>query len=411
MIILTGLQNNVIWSPIKNSDMKKSFIILFIFSSYFATAQISGSVIDEKGQPIEFATVYNLRNKVSSITNVEGEFNISGLLGDSIRIQHLNYEILEVKVLDEKKKYVLTEKINNLSEVPITAGFVMFKKSCENTYKTFKQLNISRGYLRYFCTNDKDTTQVIDVDLDIVQQKLKDFNKGEKISIYKVQERNRIIANNPFLGIEPMFLNINFINNWASSLGHAKYQKIEEDNFFKYYFFGNDSVDQHKFDRIEVVIQRSDTCLISVNYFSNISFINKEGKSVKIKNHYWHIKYEYLNGFAYLSESVSNFIVYNPKNNDNELAVSLIYRTYDNGSENLKRRPKGRAIIQNIWLQGLIKNRYQEEFWDCKEYLNFDVKIFDSLLNMNVTVENGSMWSVKNPLPLGYKYYIDNKKF
>jgi len=348
---------------------------------------------------------------MSTITDVDGEFKISGLIGDSIRIQHLNYEIFGIKISDEKKKFVLSGKVNNLKEVPITAGFVMFKKSCQNTYKKFKGKNISRGYLRYFSINDKDTTQIIDVDLDIVQQKLKDFNKGERILPYKVQERNRIIGKSPFLGIEPIFLNINFINDWASSLGHAKYYKIEDDIFFKYYFFGYGSDDQHKFERIEVVIQRSDTCLISVKYFTNFSFIDKGGKTMKIKNHCWYIKYEYINEFAYLSESMSNFILLNPKNIDNELAVSLFFRTYNNGVDNSNRRPNGRAISQNFWLPFLIKNRFQEEFWESKEYLFFDTNIFDSLLNKKGPLENESMWSGVNSFPLGYKYYMDNKKY
>ncbi|MEI7829324.1 MAG: carboxypeptidase-like regulatory domain-containing protein [Prolixibacteraceae bacterium] len=392
--------------------MKKSLILLFIFSSsLFASAQISGKVTDGNSQPVEFATVFNLRNKMSSVTNVTGEFSISGLVGDSIRIQHLNFNQLDVIVLGLNNKYVLREKFNIMSEIPVTAGYVMIRKSCENTYNRFKDKNISRGYLRYFSASDKDTTQIIDVDLDIVQQKLKDFNKGERISPFKVQERNRSIANNPFSGLKPLFLNINFINDWSVSVGRAQYKKSEDDLFYKYYFAVNDSVEGGIITGIEVVIQKSDTCLLTVKYFTTFPLQDKEGKNIKIRSHCWYIKYEYKNGFAYLSESMSKLILPNPKNIDNDLSVSLFFRTYDDGSENLKRRPNGNGIFFNSWLQSLIKNRYQEEFWASKEYLNFDVNIFDSLLNMKGTVENGYIWSGKIPRTLGYTYYIHKDKF
>ena len=326
--------------------MKKSLFILYLFcSSLFARAQISGIIIDENKQPIEFATIYNLRNRMSSITNANGVFSLSGILGDSIRIQHLNYDILEAKTTDEKKTFILIGKVNNLREVPITAGYVMIRKSCENTYKRFKGKNILRGYLRYFSTNDKDTTQIIDVDLDLVQQKLKDFNKGEKISPFKVQERNRILANNPFSGLKPLFLNIKFVNDWAVSVGRAHYKKTEDDLVFKYYIVKNDSIDAGSIAGVEVVIQKSDTCLSTVKYFTTFPLKDKEDKSVKIKSHCWYIKYEYINGFAFLSESMSKLILPNPENIDNELSVSLFYRTYNDGSENLKRRPEGNGIF------------------------------------------------------------------
>ena len=392
--------------------MKKSLFILYLFcSSLFARAQISGIIIDENKQPIEFATIYNLRNRMSSITNANGVFSLSGILGDSIRIQHLNYDILDAKTTDEKKTFILIGKVNNLREVPITAGYVMIRKSCENTYKRFKGKNILRGYLRYFSTNDKDTTQIIDVDLDLVQQKLKDFNKGEKISPFKVQERNRILANNPFSGLKPLFLNIKFVNDWAVSVGRAHYKKTEDDLVFKYYIVKNDSIDAGSIAGVEVVIQKSDTCLSTVKYFTTFPLKDKEDKSVKIKSHCWYIKYEYINGFAFLSESMSKLILPNPENIDNELSVSLFYRTYNDGSENLKRRPEGNGIFFNTLFQGLIKNRYHEEFWDNKEYLIFDINIFDSLLNIKSTVKNESNRSGNTPQALSYKYYFQKIKF
>ena len=132
---------------------------------------------------------------------------------------------------------------------------------------------------------------------------------------------------------------------------------------------------------------------------------------MKIKNHCWYIKYEYINEFAYLSESMSNFILLNPKNIDNELAVSLFFRTYNNGVDNSKRRPEGNGIFFNTLFQGLIKNRYHEEFWDNKEYLIFDINIFDSLLNIKSTLKNESNRSGNTPQALSYKYYFQKIKF
>lgn len=70
--------------------MKTIIIIFLSMICLFGKAQITGEVINEKGEKLEYATIYNLTRKTSSITNIEGFFSLKGEIGDSINIQHVH---------------------------------------------------------------------------------------------------------------------------------------------------------------------------------------------------------------------------------------------------------------------------------------------------------------------------------
>lgn len=75
-----------------------SFILfLFLFFSFHANAQtnaISGSVVDaETGEPLAFVTVIDLDNKMGTVTDIDGVFNISSASSiRSLRFSYVGYE-------------------------------------------------------------------------------------------------------------------------------------------------------------------------------------------------------------------------------------------------------------------------------------------------------------------------------
>ena len=66
--------------------------LIFVLNLFPLFAQINGSVLSEKGEPVEFATIYNTSQKTSCITDSYGNFQIKGNIEDTIEIRHLNYK-------------------------------------------------------------------------------------------------------------------------------------------------------------------------------------------------------------------------------------------------------------------------------------------------------------------------------
>lgn len=386
--------------------MKNIITILLILINYFVTAQITGNVWDENNESIEFATIFNINRQASSITDINGVFKLEANIGDSIRIQHLNFETLEFKVRVMNDNYILIQKNINLSEVTVTAKYTisLFKKSCKNTFDTFKDKNISRGYLRYLSTVGKDTTQIIDIDFDIVQKKQKSIDKGEIFYPHKVQERNVYNSSTPFFRTTPFFTYINLIYTWASYLDHFNYSKVEDSRYIKLHFIGNNSD-----NRIEVIIQKKDTCLLSVTEIFSTSFVNKNGGRLKIEQSCWHIKYAYENGIGYLYELSSRLILPNPKNDKDVLSMLLFYKTYNSGVNNLKRRPNGRRMFYNSWDPQRIKNRYSEKFWESISFTSNIPYNFENIVNLKIKKKDNSKLPISKSPPIKM-YQIEFQK-
>ena len=365
--------------------MRNLLFITFLFAGFISKSQISGKVLNERDEPVEFATIFNKTTNESSITNKNGVFQLSGNVGDSIRIQHVNYKIKDFRVNKISDNYRLLEKNYSLGEVVVSANYAarLFELSCRKTYDKLKEENISRGYLRKMVIVEKDTTQLIDVDLDIVQKKQKSFNQKDKILPYKIQERiveslQDSIKLNARIFIFPQF---NIIA-WDKFEKYFNYFEIQDSQFINLYFLNKKSF-QDSVTHIEVKIQKSDSCLYSVALINMNLFRNKKGETLKMKTKIIeHTKYDYKNGFSYLSESFRGVFLNNPETGRKGM-VKQFFKTYNNGAAYLEKRPNGRRIFDNEITKNLIKNKYEEEFWENDSYLEYINYDFDKLLNLN----------------------------
>jgi len=360
--------------------MKNKLTSLFIFIGFFATAQITGRVTNESNEPAEFATIFNINNKSSSITNIEGIFKLEGNVGDSIRIQHLNYNTNNFEIISSDANYSLSQKNYNLGEVVVSANYAaqLFQKGCANTYNKLKDKNISRGFLRNIRIENNDTTQLIDLDLDIVQRKQKSYNQKDGMSPYKVQER---IARDT-LNISKLRLRSSIFpsfngTDWSKFQNYFNYFKVEDQEIIKLYFLNKESF-KDSITHVEVKIKKSDTCLVSIALVSKKPLKNRKGDTLKMKTiSFININYSYNNGFTYISETSRGLILTNSEFGRKDVTTLQFFITYNNGASNIERRTNGHKIFGNTLESYKIKNKYDKEFWKSDSYLEgvpFDYK-------------------------------------
>ncbi len=109
--------------------MKLFYYILFLFSFSFLQAQDSTRVVIKgkiivNSPDIEGVTIYNKSSNIGTVTDLEGNFEIKGMLNDKINVhslQFIDFDIVVAQdILDSKQMNIyLVEQINNLDEVVI----------------------------------------------------------------------------------------------------------------------------------------------------------------------------------------------------------------------------------------------------------------------------------------------------
>jgi len=357
---------------------------------------IIGTVKDKNKQSVEFATLFNLTQKTSCITNANGEFKLEAEIGDSVKIQHLNYTTNNFKIQKTKEEFILFENDFLIEEVIVTPQFAfdLFNKSCENTWETFKEKNISRAYTK--CTrklHGEVVAQEVFLDVDIIQQKQKTYKKGEKTDIYRIQEKTEIHGDFPenefLLDLNLFYPPIQQIY-WVDLPKSFNYMKREENNFIKL-ILSSKSTYNHKCN-IEVSINKKDTTL---NYFAMVKkdlFIPVMGSfmfmgkpqiqmdSIYIPKTYHYIEYDYTDGFGYLSEYIQGAVI----KPDCEIEISEHLKIYKNGAKTLPGRKNRKRIFQNRLVLKSIKNRHENEFWKNELFPDIIPYGFDALENMKI---------------------------
>ena len=292
-----------------------------------------------------------------------------------------------VKVEANNNNYLLKPKNYLINEVVVSYGeaFRLFKKSFENTFNKLKDKSISRGYLRYLKTADNDTLIIQDIDLDIERQKLKSFDEGEKISIYKIQERT---VSDSMLKVRDLSIQKQIcppINqfNWNVFSKSFNYYKVEDSQYIKLYFFSNKLLSDNIM-HIEVIIQKEDSCLLFFAYTAEGSFSKKNGDKINSTKSCSYTKYCISGGYCFLSETFDIVKLPDPKNKGTNIEMSLHYKTYDNGLQDLKLRQKGYKIHNTLFDPYLVTNRYTYKFWINNtglEKMNYE---FEYLSNLKI---------------------------
>lgn len=125
--------------------MRKHHLVLFGILLLFQTAfsqnlQLSGKVINEKGEPVPGVSIQNKATGKGTITGVEGEFTLSASQGSTLIVSSVGYVSKEVKVgATTSLTITLAEQGQNLTEVVVTAlGIRREKKSLSSAVSEIK---------------------------------------------------------------------------------------------------------------------------------------------------------------------------------------------------------------------------------------------------------------------------------
>ena len=110
-------------------------ILLMLFSGIQARGaslevqqerKISGTVIDEKGEPVIGASVVVVETKQGTITNIDGKFQVNAPQNGRLKISYIGYETQEVAIKDRQLlKIVLKEESTALNEVVQLSDFLI----------------------------------------------------------------------------------------------------------------------------------------------------------------------------------------------------------------------------------------------------------------------------------------------
>ena len=113
-------------------------ILLMLFSGIQARGaslevqqerKISGTVIDEKGEPVIGASVVVVETKQGTITNIDGKFQVNAPQNGRLKISYIGYETQEVAIKDRQLlKIVLKEESTALNEVVVVGYGTMKRK-------------------------------------------------------------------------------------------------------------------------------------------------------------------------------------------------------------------------------------------------------------------------------------------
>ena len=114
-------------------------ILLMLFSGIQARGaswevqqerKISGTVIDEKGEPVIGASVVVVETKQGTITNIDGKFQVNAPQNGRLKISYIGYETQEVAIKDRQLlKIVLKEESTALNEVVVVGYGTQSKKT------------------------------------------------------------------------------------------------------------------------------------------------------------------------------------------------------------------------------------------------------------------------------------------
>ena len=93
-----------------------------VATAYSQTAVISGKIVlEETGNPIEYATIKLLKNRLATVSNANGEFSIQAEKGDKAEISHISFKTIVVELQNEMLVKMQSAQID-LSEIIVDAN-------------------------------------------------------------------------------------------------------------------------------------------------------------------------------------------------------------------------------------------------------------------------------------------------
>ncbi|GEM_PF-5118801 len=351
----------------------------------FTFAQISGRVIGDDGESINWATVLNLKTNSGYVTDSTGFFTINAKHSDSIRIQHLSYKASDFILSKEKDTYLLKRNLNELNEIVVSKNYAAWLavKSCEKTLAKMQDESRDKMYCNAVKIMNNDTLDRVFLDLD--------FERNKSGTGVNAVLHNRLIEIQKFAeqlnhNLDPIAKNI-FISELfpTKDLPVIKESKTKEQamNDYCIFYIATDSQyikvsfipkkDAPLSQRIfELTITKKDTSMVAfamasfpAPFNSTKNFENKPGQSAI--GFYYQIAYE--NGMGYISKAYSEVNLYcNVDNKDFTNTFSYNLKNYAHTSEKQKKRSGVWIINNNFGFKEKLKSKYSTEFWKNNDF-------------------------------------------
>jgi len=126
----TVLDNILLGTGLTFKQLENNLIVIVPSESseLLEDRKITGTIKDDAGKVVSGASVYIKNKSTGTTTNATGQFTIIGDVGQTIVIQAVNYEPLEVVITNQKSfDFVLKSSVSNLEEV-IVVGYGTVKK-------------------------------------------------------------------------------------------------------------------------------------------------------------------------------------------------------------------------------------------------------------------------------------------
>lgn len=338
--------------------MKTSILILFSIHCLLGNAQITGKVQNKQGGKVEFATIFNLTQKKSCITNANGIFLLQGEIGDSVIVQHLNYESKAFILKLDNDLYILAEKNIHLKSINISPAITvdLLKKSCRNTFEKLAMSSVSKVYFDYTLLNNEDTAHVVKLELDVVHQKRKNLEAGENFKSYVVEKQVKLdtiktgnIFFSNYIG-RPLNLFV-----WKDLTKGFNITKTEDSLNIEIHCYLKESVSDSIMNWI-ILIDKKDTCLHTVSMLSTLPFRNKKG-TIKLSSmgSFQFVKFKNSDNNYYLDEVINSTSIRHPDSDSIYYTAIFHYKTYQIGKE-LEKRKNSKYIPNDTFISKQFKN-------------------------------------------------------
>ena len=116
-----------------------SFLLLLLLSASVAIAQtrnISGKVVDDKGNPVPFASVKLKDGKSGVSADANGAFVIKATIGSSLILSSVGYTDKEIVIDSENLMVSMVRSQETISEVVVTTAFNIKKDQRTTPFST-----------------------------------------------------------------------------------------------------------------------------------------------------------------------------------------------------------------------------------------------------------------------------------
>ena len=374
------------------------FILLNLLCVLYSLtfAQISGRVIGDDGESINWATVLNLRTNSGCVTDSTGFFTINAKHSDSIRIQHLSYKTSDFILSKEKDTYLLNRNLNELNEIVVSKNYAAWLavKSCEKAVAKMQGESRDRMYCNAVKIMNTDTLDQVFLDLDFERNKSgSGLNSVIHNRLIEIQKYSEQFNHN----LDPIAKNV-FVSELfpTKDLPVIKESKTKEqamnDNCIFYIATDSQYIkvsfipkkDAPLSQRIfELTITKKDTSMVSfamasfpAPFYSSKNFENKPGQSAI--GFYYQIAYD--NGVSYISRAFSEVKLYcNVDNKDFTNTFSYNLKNYAHTLEKQKKRTGAWVINNNFGFKEKLKSKYSTEFWKNNDFPIHSPYDFDKL--------------------------------